>query len=239
MILHGLIVLGFLLMVIVILWVLNMLFMPVTVPFLSNCVSHDTSGKELKVAILLTMYTGNDDYRKNLYKSNIKKWLKDFDVFTVDSSNKIYKIPCSDHKLHTYSFDQGTGLSSNPSAAEKRSLLKACRHFKDKFKDYDIIFKITGKYYTPDLKKYISGKYTTIPDVIVQNNVNTYGQNTEVIGFKARKMEKIIYTMCKSYLELSLKNNIMKSGEYTVYRLPAMSIPNKVKRGDGCILKYL
>lgn len=193
--------------------------------------------KPLKVAILLTAYISNDNERAEMYEKNIKRWINDtnLNIFLVDSSNVGSKLKNS--RFKQYVFDQKEKFGSSSTILEKKSILGALYYFKKDFSKYDIIFKVTGKYFIPDFNNIV--KY--IPSdakIIVQHSASTSGQNTELFGATPRIMKEIVSDMNTDIFEEHLYKIICK-GKYKIYRFPKFKLDQRIKRGDGFALRYL
>ena len=194
--------------------------------------------KPLNCCILLTMYIGDDIERKNIYENRVNRWLNEtnFDIFVVDSSGKY--LNQTSPRLHQFSFKQESEFAKiNPSEYEKDSILKALDYFGNDILKYDMIFKITGKYFIPGLER----KIKNIPSnaqIVLQNKTITHGQNTEIIGIRSDIINQIISQIIHKSFEETIYN-IVKSKKYKCYRLPPLKLDNFVERGDGIILKKL
>jgi hypothetical protein len=137
-------------------------------------------------AIILGMYIGPSESRKKMYQDNVLDWLHNtpYDIYTVNSSGHILDI--THDRLFEFTFKQDethmvshqskplidvfTKLfikkkDSGPTQLEKNSILKTFTHFPALF-SYDMVFKITGKYFCPDFERH----YNSIPsaDIIIQ-----------------------------------------------------------------------
>jgi len=207
-----------------------------------------------KFCILFTMYIGDTKERRDVYENRIARWLDEstgIDLYTVDSSGKelflddktnlITSPHYFDPRLHQFSFKQPSAFQSgNPSMPEKRAMLKAIKHFKKEFSTYDIIFKITGKYFIPNFVNLI--KFNTIPkdiDIVFQYRQETHGQNTEVIGFSPRIFESVVNRINdqKGFEDVVAEIRISKT--YRTHRLDKLPLDSFTKRSDGSILRYL
>lgn len=189
-----------------------------------------------KICILLTLYT-SDKNRNKLYNDNIKKWLETgFDVFSVDSSDTYRSIIHPNYKQ--FVFNQNIPFQkSNPSIVEKNSILKACEYF-DNFKNYDLVFKITGKYFLPDFKDMLEYIPRNI-DIVIQNNDSTHGQNCEIFGIKPFKTIEFLNLITDNHaMEQALYEMSQKEKEKT-RRLRPLIPDKKVHRGDRRVLNYL
>ena len=191
--------------------------------------------KPLKIAILLTMYIGNSNEKFKMYMKNIIEWLKTgLTIYIVESSG--FEIPFKHPLLKTFIFSQTRPeQKSNPSLTEKDSILNACNYFD--FSLYDMVFKVTGKYFSDnflDMINYIPSD----ADLVLQYQTITDGQNSEIVGFSP----KIIKSICLKIDENNNFENVLKNidkNDLTIYRLKKLSIKYKTKRSDGSILDFL
>ena len=190
--------------------------------------------KPLKIAILLTMYIGKSEKKFEMYMRNLMEWLKTgLDIYIVDSSG--FGIPFKHPLLKTFIFSQSKPeQKKNPSLTERDSILNACNYFD--FSLYDLVFKVTGKYFSDDFLDIIN--YIPSDADLVFQNQTINGQNSEIVGFSP----KIIKSIC---LKIDKKNsfeNVLKNinkNDLTIYRLKKLSIKYKTKRSDGSILDFL
>lgn len=192
--------------------------------------------RNINIAILLTMYSKGEK-RINMYSKNLKKWSNSgFDIYSVDSSGYRHVIP----NINEYSFiqDENNVGKVSVSIREKESIVKCYDYFRDKFTKYDFIFKITGKYYIENLKEML--KYIPYDaEMVVQNQINTWGQNSEIVGVKPYIL---IYIMEQIKEEISFEQvlkNMIKSKKYKVYRMLPLKFNDKVQRSDGSYLHFL
>ena len=187
--------------------------------------------------ILLTMYIKDD--REKLYETITKKWLNNtnFDVYVVNSSGKNLNI--QHPRFKCFSFKQNFNfVDKEPSFAERNSLLKALEYFKNDFNNYDMIIKVTGKYFTPDLEDNIEFIPKDI-DILLQNQNFTHCQNSELVGFKPNKINSILRGLDNHPLEHILYTIRENNSNLKIFKLPPLSMINNAKRGDGLILKFL
>lgn len=207
-----------------------------------------------RYAILFSMYIGDTKERRDIYENRIGRWLeesKDIDLYTTDSSNnylffdKMTGKATSKHfydpRLHQFAFQQKKGFQSgNPSVPERNAMLEALEHFNKEFKQYDIVFKITGKYFIPHFDEKIN--FDNIPkgtQIVFQNRTDTAGQNTEVIGFAPSVFKEIIVQIDDDTTIEELVAGINKKKLYKTYRLPKLKLDAFTKRSDGSTLRYL
>lgn len=208
--------------------------------------------KHQKYCILFTMYIGEQKERREIYENRIKRWLDNtnIDLYTVDSSNnylfydKKTNLPTSNYffnpRLHQYAFDQGTGFKNgNPSVPERNSMLKAIKKFEKEFKKYDIVFKITGKYFIPNFEKIILKANIPKVEIVFQKRTDTNGQNTEIIGFSPHVFKEIIKQIDEDVTFEELVAKINRKKLYKTFRLPKLPLDDFTKRSDGSTLRYL
>lgn len=102
-----------------------------------------------KTAIILTMHIGNSESKKKMYLLNILDWLNytPFDIYTVESSGQSFYI--NHPRLFEFNFKQQYTILPSVTISEKNSILHIFENFPKLF-TYDIIFKITGKYFSHD-----------------------------------------------------------------------------------------
>lgn len=185
-----------------------------------------------KYCILLTMYIKN---KEQLYYNIVNRWLNEtsLDIYIVDSSNTGLQI--IHPRLYQYKFEQGDKfVTSNPSKYEINSISKIINHFN--FKKYDMIIKITGKYFIPNFESYI--KTIDSADLILQNRTDTHGQNTELLSIKLDLIHGFINQYTGSYN--NFENYVYcKQHNYNTYRFKPLILDEYTKRSDGSILKYL
>lgn len=199
--------------------------------------------KPLKIAILLTMYIGNSKKKFEMYMKNIMEWLKTgLDIYIVESSG--FEIPLKHPLLKTFIFSQQNNTSflnflfqNNISLKERDSILNACNHFD--FSLYDMVFKVTGKYFSDDFLNMIN-YIPSDADLVLQYQTITHGQNSEIVGFSP----KIIKSICLKIDEKKYNNfeSVLKNidkNKLIIYRLKKLSIKYKTKRSDGSTLDYL
>ena len=189
----------------------------------------------LKFCVLLSMYCSPERY--NMYYDVCIKWLinTNLPIFVIDSyGNEPNLFNISSSKLQIHSFQQkNKEVIINPSVSEKESLLKALEIFD--FSEYDIIFKVTGKYYSSMFETFLP-YIPSDAQIILQYNRNTDEQNSEVVGIKSTMFKQVIEEINNNTtFEKVLKN----TKNLISYRLPPLSIDKKVSRSDGSILDFL
>ena len=186
-----------------------------------------------KCCVLLTMYVKNNP---EIYEKRVHKWLNNtnLDIYIVDSSG--IGINQKHERLRQYIFEQESEFSNySVSVCEKNSILKAIEYFEEDFLKYNIVFKITGKYFIPDFEEII----TQIPEnieVVLQKLTITHGQNTEIVGFKPEIIREIIEFITPDLSFEKTMYIINTLPKYKKYRLPRLKLDDYTKRSDGSIL---
>jgi hypothetical protein len=210
-----------------------------------------TKSKSKSYCVLFTMYIGDTIERREIYENRIKRWLDEtsgINFYIVDSSNnylffdKKTQTATSPYyfnpRLFQFAFKQKSGFKDgNPSVPERDSMLKALKHFWKDFKKYDIVFKITGKYFIPHFDKLV--KFNKDSDIILQNRTDTNGQNTEVIGFKPDIFGKVIRKINDDTTFEEVVAEINAKKLYNTERLSKLKLDSFTKRSDGSTLRYL
>jgi hypothetical protein len=186
----------------------------------------------LRICVLLTTYAIPS--RVKQYQKIIDAW-EDTGVplFVVDSSG------CCGLRYKNYCcFDQGTipDNLSGPSTLEKESILRAMDFFV--FDEYDIVVKITGKYFMKDLVE----QFNYIPtgtEIIIQANQTTCGQNSECFGATPAILLTLLQSIEGSFGFEDVA--LQAQSTYEAVRLPRHDISKteRVTRSDGSVLEYL
>ena len=189
----------------------------------------------LKFCVLLTMYCSPEKY--NTYYDIVIKWLNNTNlpIFVIDSyGNEPNLFNISSSKLQIHSFQQkNKEVILNPSVSEKESLLKALEFFD--FSEYDIIFKVTGKYYSCMFEKFLQ-YIPTDAQIILQYNRITDRENSEIVGIKTTLFKQIID---KININTTFEKVLKNIKNLITYTLPPLSIDKKVNRYDVNIFNFL
>lgn len=166
-----------------------------------------------RVAVLLTMcvHTKCDALSSNLrrtqYLTSLEHWVnepnRNIDLYVVESSaDKAFANECNVRFpfVKFLSFDQNqcaeqelacTGMHAKKSQYEKLAMQRAVELWQTTWDtSYDVIFKITGKYYIPHLYRAVSSVYCVDTHMYVQSV--PYDSTSE---FHERLM-KDVYTRC-------------------------------------------
>jgi len=194
---------------------------------------------KIKACLLITMYIGTK--RREMYENKIKCWLynTNFEIYTVDSSGQYLNIISP--RLHQFSFRQKQDFVAwNPSLVEKDSILKAYYNFQNDFHKFDIVFKITGKFYTPELEHIINSLNIINVDLILQTKTNNlhyiFRHDSELVGIRPDLIVEIMNQIDWGFENTlySVKNN------YKHFILPKLKLEGPlVYSGDNRLLEYL
>jgi hypothetical protein len=196
----------------------------------------------MKLVILLTSCVRSTledaELKMSYYLRAIDSWLNktSLPIYIVESSG--YNFPEFDNtRLKVCTFDLQNEQSS--SQYEAKSILYAMNHFREEFKEYTHVIKITARYFV-DCEDIFLQMQDEDCDIILQSQVNhnIKWNNSELFGFRIG--------LEKSILEPILQKGFM---EHTIYefasthshiRFPPIENIYKVKRGgDGLIVNPL
>jgi hypothetical protein len=190
-----------------------------------------------KSCLLLTMHCTPE--KSSMYMNVLNLWLNKTNlmIYTVDSANYPALRESSHPRWRALSFNQGSVSLKCYSILELDAVAKAERHFD--WRSYDIIFKLTGKYYLPGLEEAI--QHVPKEAQLVFQKRNTFiikYQNSELYGFRNGDAEKMKLEFNPKGAEQSLyeRGQKIKNG---CYRLPTLRVETQNPRGDGSILKHL
>jgi hypothetical protein len=131
------------------------------------------------------------EYRKKQYIDAINLYIKysNTPLYVVDSSGYSFPEYKDNNKIHVFSYDLNSAYNGyiNKTPMEAISILKAYDYFK--LNRFDNIVKITGKYYIPNIDRYLNNMdknaYYYVQSVYhKKKNRYTY-QSTEIFGFKS------------------------------------------------------
>jgi len=193
--------------------------------------------RKMNIGILLTMYT-SDEKRAKMYSKNLKKWSKSgFEIYSVESNDYKYNVP----DVNQFVFKQDDlqyAKSKGPSIKEKESILRAYNYFGDRLMMYNFIFKVTGKYYLENLQQMLQ-YIPSDAEIIVQNQANTWGQNSEIIGAKPHILFDIVNQIDEQTAFEEVLKEVIKSKKYKIYRFLPLKFNDKVQRSDGSYLEFL
>ena len=185
----------------------------------------------LRVAVVLTMYA--TESRKNMYMRRLEWWRSSgLPVYLVCSKGDGHM---GEHKNNFYFRQNEPKVKKNPSNAERASLLMFMKQFN--CRDYDIIFKVTGKYIIPclpELMKYI----LPTTDIVLQHRNDQGYQYCEIFGIRPNLMNSLMCYQTALPLEKSLAQFCHG---HNIQRLPPIGIkPDwRTTRSHGDTLTYL
>lgn len=189
--------------------------------------------------VLLTTAVNLDDseYRKELYKNQIIRWLNEtnYEIVVVESSG--YDFPIEHVRLHKVIFTITESLSSS-THYEAKSILYALEKIKeeDYYKNCSHILKVTGRYFLENIENTLK-KCEQGVDLYLQKHFSDGWQNSEYYGIRknlfALFVSPIIYD--NKYMELCL-HDFSKNRQ--ICRIG--TFPNNVARGgDKLLIKNL
>jgi hypothetical protein len=175
-----------------------------------------------------------------IYRRTINSWLKETNlpIFVVDSSG--YKFEeFKRSRLQVCSFNLTQDKSSTFSEAS--SVLYALSNCLE-LKNYDVIVKVTGRYYIPEFENILKNVVGD-EDLYLQKRRSMINdaQNSEVFGFKREIGEDIFTPLVQDGNIKVMEERLMDLSKIKKYRrFPHMSNMYKVRRGgDGYMLIYL
>lgn len=171
------------------------------------------------------------NYRKELYKSVIRRWLEytNFKIYVIESSN--YNFDEIKHdRLKVFAFDGEPQLNS--SIAEAKSIVYALDKLKNEDQDYTHILKVTGKYFLDGVVQTLS----VIPDdydIYTQQHINNDWRqiNTEYYGIK-----KDLYYEFANTCGYSMESHMFEFSKNKKTFIFPKTFSNDVKRNDGNII---
>lgn len=199
-----------------------------------------------KWIVLLTTAVSNNlntikdsEYRKQLYSSQITKWLSNtnFTIVVIESSG--YDFPEINHeRLHKISFKIEENIASS-SQSEAKSILYAIDHIKDCdfYKNSTHILKVTGRYFLNGVETHLNSKPQN-RDLYLQKHRNDKirWQNSEYFGIRKELLYNFVFSVKdKGLMEHALWYfSINKSGCHIGY------FKNNIRRGgDNMLLEDL
>lgn len=190
--------------------------------------------KPVKIALLLTMH--GLPPRQKMYSQALAKWSNQtqFPIFIVDSAGQGLFQGDYNPRFQYLGFKQSSH-QTHPKF-EGQSVSQAFNYFKDQFAQYDLICKITGKYFIPDLE-YLAQFIPNHTQLVLQHRRDTLGQNSELFMISPKLFPKLLSSPSMA-MERKLVYFIEKSKPITT-RLPPLALTDKVTRNDGSILSWL
>ena len=180
-----------------------------------------------------------------MYSENLKWWITHsrIPLFAVDSFSESNRLPDEDFlkkHMHFHHFTQPPTINGRPpnsSSGELLSVEKAFNFFD--FRDFDVIFKVTGKYIVPGIDKHL----LNLPraDLYLQSFIlhERELQFSEIFGMTRQLWPD--YIRYATQEQAKDANNVVEYSLYhfsqpkEVYELPRLDVPisSLVKRGNG------
>lgn len=208
----------------------------------------------MKIALLLSTY--NAPSRTEMYEEVVYWWLKNssFDIFVADSANNKFNEDI-ESQCSTFHYDQNLE-SINPLRHSDTTNLEAillkltARYFKEKWKGYEYVIKLTGKYTLPELE----AKMNNILLVEKFKIINQYAripfkaepplsiQHTELFAVQSKYFTEVIDDLFSmSNIMESRMAKLVNSEKYAKSRinLPELKNTSNFPRGNHSVLKAI
>ncbi len=190
----------------------------------------------LRVCILLTMY--GEQKRRPMYSQVLQKWASrsSLPIFIVDSCGEnLFQDQIDSHFRY---FQYHEPERDNISLAEISSIERALKYYGFDITKFDLICKVTGKYWIPDLEKILH----YIPEdaeLVLQHRQDTHGQNSEVFAIRPSAMSNLIQNVQQHRgMERGLKA-LRDSRQLRKYRFPFLKLDGYVERSDKSKINFL
>jgi hypothetical protein len=197
-----------------------------------------------RIAILLTMCADTEE-KVEMYKNVLNHWLNSstFIIFSVDSSGSDKFSLSTNPRWKPFSFRQFSS-KKNTSCLEVDSIMNAYKQFKADWNFFDLVVKVTGKYFLPDFESVVK-KVSKETNLLLQNThkvfpiVGMTEQNSEIFGINPSLIPDFVNHFRKrnGYIEHSLSNYRTPK----TFRLPKLKVSplTKYPRRSGNTLEWL
>lgn len=209
----------------------------------------------MKIALLLSTY--NEPSRTEMYEEVIYWWLKNssFDIFVADSANNKFNEDI-ESQCSTFHYDQNLE-SINPLRHSDTTNLEAillkltARYFEEKWKEYEYVIKLTGKYTLSELE----AKINNILLVEKFKIINQYAripfkadpplsiQHTELFAVQSKYFTEVIDDLVGMSDEImeGRMAKLVNSEKYAKSRinLPQLKNTSNFPRGNSSILSAI
>jgi hypothetical protein len=163
-----------------------------------------------------------------------------FDIYVIDSAHRPFEIKHPRFKQYNFAQEPNQTSSTKMEIISVRNLLQQFPQLNDT--NYDMIFKVTGKYVLPHLN-YLMKHVPVGTDVLVQHHVShELGfQNTEYFAAKPSVFRFIFQQMTFDlFLEQGIYQILLDNHhQWQCYRMPPLTLDTRTPRGDNAILTYL
>lgn len=201
-----------------------------------------------KWIILLTTavnVNGEIEYRKQLYKTQILKWLKNtnYYIYVVESTDVDLNI--THERLKFISFELPTIQISSQCESRSRGEAISMSYLLDQIKDdanfidCTHILKVTGRYFLQNINNVLN-ECTHNLDVYLQHhyNHNIKWQNTEYYGIRKNILNKFLLTVLNEGLMEHKFYDFIFKNKLTFDRIGPFK--NNIERGgDKMLIRYL
>lgn len=198
----------------------------------------------VRACIILTAYA--TPKRIPMYTNILQQWINDnvkTRIYVIDSAGLNLLADVTRQGKYTYvCFQQPTTLpqKNRPSLTERTSLERLMLE-RPEILQYDMCFKITGKYFVPNMDAIIA-RVPHGTDMVLQYTHTRKAENTECIGTTPTVLQRVLRRVKKNTtLEHAVIHEIKHTPNLKRYRLQPVPIPysNRVKRANLTTLEYL
>jgi hypothetical protein len=189
----------------------------------------------LRICLLLTIY--GEPQRSAAYGQVLAQWANQtaLPLFVVDSAGLGLFAENNSSRYQVYEFKQQAS-SGNVSSKERESILRAAKHFASELAGYDLVCKVTGKYWVPGLEDAL--RYAPADaEMLLQHRTDCWGQNTELLAVKPALLVPLLLSVGE-HMERGVRQ-FVKDGALRVYRLPPLRLEQPVRRSNGSVLNYV
>lgn len=197
-----------------------------------------TKGICLAIFVCSRLRSNTNGNLLGVYNDRVPRWKQSkYPVYIIDSCNETLGAPFTVAGMQTFSFSGETSFWCSwqcPTQRETVALIFMQEHLHD---SCSFVFKITGKYYTPDLIPQLRNmpENTTIA-------IQTGLKSSEIFGMRRDILATYLQTYNKSRHTQEGRLQIFAARERarnTLFELKKMKLYNFTRRSDGWILRYL
>lgn len=187
------------------------------------------------------------EQRIPMYQKVIQQWLDltSLPIFVIDSSGYSFPDIQPHERLHIEKFHLPQWIvdTNCSSFYEGYSIMHT---FKTQLNNYDLVIKVTGRYFLPTLEQEINGLPKDV-DIVYQHTQNPRikWQNTEIFGFKPQ----LVHEIFEDFVYGKTSHKLIEHHLYDIHnkvksakaaRLPLLGLLEPVKRGgDGMTMRHL
>ncbi len=225
----------------------------------SLCNNKFSNSKNITILLTCTVitnssinYLNQSDYKERIdtYIKSIKNWLTNtnFNIVIVENSNynfnelddlkKIYK-----NRFEIISFDEkniknfNNILNSSSKGDHELLAINYAYNNSNFIKNSKLLFKITGRYYVPELEGLINSINIDDYDYFIQyNKINCEIIGTSILNFY--KLFKIENKQLDQFIEYEYKKRI-RADNSKIFILPIFKIKPTIQGGTGFIKNFI